>query len=537
MASAKHKNPPAKPKEKYSVQQALTNYYLLIMFTLFPLFFTDAYFNIRHDKYYFFIILTGILVIAEFLIIMTASVDKPPEDSKLEKPKPKHLYEELSFMDWAFIVFLGINVISTLLSANPLDALLGTQGRNNGLVLMAFYTAAYFMITRCFKYFEYIFVALAFGSMIVYALAVLNSFYIDPLGMFTLLTDQQTITDFTSTIGNKNLLSSYICIAMPVMIAMSVITEKTLLRAIYLIATGFGFAALMTADSDSGILGMAVFMIIYLVWFSNSLVRLKRFFLSATVMLLFAKLLRLFSLCFGDKSKGFDKFQEIFVFSGIGWILLAACAVITGILYLIDYKKPNVTISKAVPIALAVVFGLCAVAMIGIMVYFSCIDTETDLGSFERIIRFNDKWGTHRGFMWIRSIWIFGDASFIEKLFGVGPDMFYSAFSPYFDDLSKYGDSSTNAAHNEYLNYLITIGITGLLSYLAIVCGTIKNAVKYAKENPMLIACVSAVICYAVQAVVNLYQPITTPLFFIFIALCEAFVRNAKAEKSAVSTV
>lgn len=182
------------------------------------------------------------------------------------------------------------------------------------------------------------------------------------------------------------------------------------------------------------------------------------------------------------------------------------------------------------PIALAVVFGLCAVAMIEIMVYFSCIDTKTDLGSFERIIRFNDIWGTHRGFMWIRSIWIFGDASFIEKLFGVGPDMFYSAFSPYFDDLSKYGDSSTNAAHNEYLNYLITIGITGLLSYLAIVCGTIKNAVKYAKENPMLIACVSAVICYAVQSVVNLYQPITTPLFFIFIALCEAFVRNAKAE-------
>ena len=77
------------------------------------------------------------------------------------------------------------------------------------------------------------------------------------------------------------------------------------------------------------------------------------------------------------KNKGFDKFQEIFVFSGIGWILLAACAVITGILYLIDYKKPNITISKAVPIALAVVFGLCAVAIIGIMVYFSCIDTKT----------------------------------------------------------------------------------------------------------------------------------------------------------------
>lgn len=533
MASTKHKTPSAKPKEKYSVKQALTNYYLLVMFTLFPLFFTDAYFNIRHDKYYFFIILTGILVVAEFLIIMTASVEKPLEDTKLEKPKPKHLYEEFSFMDWAFIAFLGINIISTLLSANPMDALLGTQGRNNGLLLMTFYTAAYFMITRCFKYFEYIFVALAFGSMIVYALAILNAFYVDPLGMFTQLSDQQTITDFTSTIGNKNLLSSYICIAMPVMIAMSVITEKTLLRAIYLVATGLGFAALMTADSDSGILGMAVFMIIYLIWFSKSVVRLKRFLLSATVMLLFAKLLRLFSLCFNDKSKGFDKFQEIFVYSNIGWILLAVCAVITGLLYLLDYKKPNITLLKAVPIVLTVIFGLCAAVLIGLVIYFSCIDTKTDLGSFERIIRFNDRWGTHRGFMWIRSIWIFGDASFIEKLFGNGPDMFYWAFSPYFDDLSKYGDGSTNAAHNEYLNYLITIGLTGLLAYLAILCGTIKNAVKYAKENPMLIVCVSAVICYAVQAIVNLYQPITTPLFFIFIALCEAFVRNTKAEKSA----
>lgn len=81
------------------------------------------------------------------------------------------------------------------------------------------------MITRCFKYFEYIFVALAFGSMIVYALAILNAFYVDPFGMFPLLNEQQTI-DFTSTIGNKNLLSSYICIAMPVMIAMSLITKR-----------------------------------------------------------------------------------------------------------------------------------------------------------------------------------------------------------------------------------------------------------------------------------------------------------------------
>ena len=128
--------------------------------------------------------------------------------------------------------------------------------------------------------------------------------------------------------------------------------------------------------------------------------------------------------------------------------------------------------------------------------------------------------------MWIRSLWIFGDASFLEKLFGTGPDTFYFAFSPYFSGLIKYGDSSTNAAHNEYLNYLITIGIAGLASYIAVVGGAVTKAVKTARKNPVAIVFASAVICYSVQAVVNISQPITTPLFIIFIALCEAVGRQ-----------
>ncbi len=170
------------------------------------------------------------------------------------------------------------------------------------------------MITRCFKYFEYIFVALAFGSMIVYALAVLNSFYIDPLRD---VSSSHRPTDYYRLHFNnrqqksafKLHLHRYACYDCNVGYHGENLAQSNLSC-----SNRIWLCGLMTADSDSGILGMAVFMIIYLVWFSNSLVRLKRFFLSATVMLLFAKLLRLFSLCFDDKSKGFDKFQEIFVF-------------------------------------------------------------------------------------------------------------------------------------------------------------------------------------------------------------------------------
>lgn len=524
---------------KYTVKEALVNYYLFIMFALFPLFFSNRFFNIRHDKFYFFIILTDALLVAELLIIATYTIDNTAAVNQTKERADKlPLYKTLSFTDWAVLAFLAVCIVSTLLSDHPYEAFFGeslsaaSAGRNSGLLLIIFYVVAYFLITRLFHYFEYVFVAFACGSALVFILAILNSFYIDPFQMFVGLDEHQQII-FTSTIGNINLLSSFICVALPVMITLSVHTQKNSLRALYLVVSGIGFASLMVADSDSGILGLGGFLIIYLIWYSRRIDRLKRYFLAVSVMLIFSKLLRLFSLIMNDRNKGMDTYQSFFVYSNSSYILLAAIGLITIGLYLLDSKKPGITLSKAVPITLTVIFALIAAAVISIVVYFSCIDTKTDLGNLNTLLRFNDKWGTHRGFMWIRSMWIFGDFSFIDKIFGCGPDTFYFAFSPYFEELTKFGDSSTNAAHNEYINYLITVGIAGLAAYLAIVGGAIARAVKTAKQNPLAIVFVSAVICYSVQAVVNISQPITTPLFIIFIALCEAL--SSKRCKTKIS--
>lgn len=535
MSTNKHNNKIQSSQDRYTIRNALVNYYLLLMFTVFPLFvnfyvnisfpfihFDNGYFSIRHDKYYIFLIFTGLALIAEFLLILTYTEKNKKQKTVESKNDPLN---DISFTDWAVIAFLVSCIISTLLSSHFDASVWGTSGRNNGLLLMIFYVGAYFLITRFFRYKEYVLICLAAASGIVYLLSILNSFYIDPLGMYNKFTDQETIDTFTSTIGNKNLLSSYICVTLPVFITMSVHTKKLVNRIVYLAASAIGFMSLMTADSDSGILGFGAFLVIYFIYYSRKIARLKKYFLSLAIMLVSAKVLRLFSYLMDDKSKGFDQFQEIFVFSNIGYILIAITIAITILLYFIDYKKPDIILTKAVPITLAILLAVAVIAIIGIVVYFSYFDTTTNLGSLERTLRFNDKWGTHRGYMWIRSLWIFGDASFFDKLFGTGPDTFYFAFSPYFSGLIKYGDSSTNAAHNEYLNYLITIGIAGLASYLAVIGGAVTRAVKTACKNPVAIVFASAVICYSVQAVVNISQPITTPLFIIFIALCEAVGR------------
>ncbi|MCH5296517.1 MAG: O-antigen ligase family protein [Ruminococcus sp.] len=518
-------------KNNLSVKETLVNYYLVLMFSVFPLFFTDEYFNIRHDKYGFFLGLSAVLIVSVGgILIYTKTVEnKSPSDEIQTQSK---IGQGFSIPDYAMIAFLIFSAVSTVLSSHMEDALFGTAGRNNGLVLLVFYVGIYFVITRFLNYREYIFIALAVGASAVFLLAVLNYFYIDPLGMFARLTDTRTITDFTSTIGNKNLMSSYICIILPVLIALSVLSENGNLRILYLAASGFGFMALMTSDSDSGILGLGVFGIIYFIWFVRNIERLKRYFLTATTMLAFGKLLRLISFIMNDHSKGMDQFQEFFVYSNYGYILIAICALITVLLYILDHKKPNIVLTKAVPIAITIIFAVVITGLISVMVYFSVFDTTTDLGSLETLIRFNDKWGTHRGYMWIRSMRHFGNESFIEKLFGAGPDNFYYAFSPYFQGLMQYGDGSTNAAHNEYINYLITHGIIGTVAYLTALGSIIVRAVKSAKQNPMTVICIAAVICYAVQAVVNIAQPITTPLFIIFLAMSEAFSRQTLPIKS-----
>ena len=521
-----------KIKETYNVNNALLNYYLALMFTLFPLFYSNAYFNIRHDKYYLFIGLTAITIVVELFLsyFNTLERDKkntsPPEQLTAETT----WYKKLSFPDWAMLALLFSSLVSTIFSAYINDALLGTAGRNNGFFLIAFYVFIYFIISRFFYFKEYILVALAGGCTVVFILAVFNWHYFDPLGMFDNISNQKTIQNFISTIGNKNMMSSFICITLPVLVTMSVHTEKKLYRAIYLCSSGLGFMALMLADSDSGIVGIGAFLVIYFIWYSRRITRLKRYLLAITVMLVCAKLLNIFTFIFtllNFKTKDMGNFQEFFVYSNISYALILIFALFTAILYFIDYKKPEIVLSKAIPVVLSSVVGLCAIGVIASMIYFSCIDTKTNLGNLS-ILRMNDKWGTHRGFMWIRSFEIFGDLSIFKKLFGTGPDTFYHAFSPYFEDLKKYGDSSTNAAHNEYINYLITIGITGLCAYLALVGGVIARAIKKAKENPLLIVFVSAVICYSVQAVVNISQPITTPLFIIFIALTEAVAKRTE---------
>lgn len=510
-----------KPINNYTVANSLTNYYLVIMFSFFPLFLTEQYAHARTDKYWFYLIATTVFVVSVgFCMFISRSEMKR---TGITSP----LFLPLSVTDIFMLCYIGAAVISTLLSDHTEEAFLGTGGRNNGLLLLLMYTLMYFILTRNYAQKNYVFIFYLVVSSAVALLTVLNFFYIDPLGMLDGY-DEATILDFGSTIGNKNIIAAFMCIFLPIAVMMFVVKKELYIRVIAAVSIAFAYMGLLCADSTSDILGLMVILPVMAVFSARSFDYLKRYLLALTILFLSGKLLWVFALIIGDHNKGFEFMQEFLIYHPAMFAPFVLCGLGFLLMFMIGKNGEPRYPAKAVQIILISLFSFGIIALLGLFLYFSFYDLETDIGDFEKLLRFDDYWGTHRGFMWRVSFEEFGKFTPLQKLFGAGPDTAYYVLEPHFEELlDRFGDASTDCAHNEFINYLLTQGIVGLTAYLGVMGSVIVRGIKNAKENPMVLVFISAIICYLAQSVVNLYNPIVTPTLFIFLSLAEATNRSS----------
>ena len=332
----------SKKKKKTKKQQGISwklglQIYLLLMFTVFPVFCTDGFFNIRHDRYNLFLFLSlGAVGIVCLLWLMQENTQKNSYAQRMAETGGKPWHLRLSLADWGMIGFLLCCIGSTVLSDYPRDALWGTAGRNNGLLLMAVYVTVYFAVSRCGEYRGFLFLALAITTGFVSLVAVMNFFCLDPLKMLEPLGDRDKLR-FFSTIGNKNLLSAFLCITVPAVVTWFVHSRDKVTDWLYLLSAALGFAAMMAADSDSGFLGIGVFGAVSLIWYARDPGKLKRFLLSLTLMLLAARLLSWIP----GENKGMGALQSFFVRSAGGLILLGLLAAQTVLLYVLHHRMPR----------------------------------------------------------------------------------------------------------------------------------------------------------------------------------------------------
>lgn len=490
-----------------------------LMVSLFPLFLTNRYFNIRHDKLYLFYILSGLLAIGVTAVFIL--FDNRTEEEKLNS---KIRLKDFSVTDWAVGAFVFSSVISTLFSDYPVASLTGSSGRNNGLILILLYALVYLIISRIYKENKTVPMLACVVSAIVSIIAILQQFYWDPLNLYAGLGGSQ-IGKFISTLGNRNILSAYLCIMLPLSFMMFIYGKKPYDLAISGFTTVITFAGVICCNSDSSILGTGVFLIFCIIFFIRNIEKTSRIFFLLGAMLAGCKAVRIFSFIMDDYSMKFSKIQSFFVFGNTYIAIVVSFAIAIALLFL-ALKYPKYQNSRKVQYFAIAFFALAVISVLALIIYYSAFDTKTKLTGIMAFLRFDDNWGTHRGFMWTRTFYIFIKVNIFQKIFGMGPDTFEKAMDifGYNNELMKYKNEITNCAHNVYLNYLITLGFAGAISYITAIVSVLVRAVRRAAQNKYAMIFAGSVLCYSVQSVVNIDQPITTPLFILMIAILESNV-------------
>ena len=508
------------------ITSTLMTIYVLFYLCVFPLATHDKYFDIlkfRFQLYWIPTLIYGIVfLVLGILYLITDKRDNGGAfTAKLkENLKWNVLKTKLTKTDICFIALIFIMTLSVLFADYQYEALWGSRGRFNGLVLWLMFFIAYWLVTRFYHFKKWHLYAYLIAACLPEIWGMTDFFLLDLFG-FHEGVDSQYIYSFVSSVGNINTYTNMVALHLGVSVTMFVLSKyriETLVSWIVLLVASF---AIVMGMSDNGLLAVAtIFAILpFVSWTSRQ--NICHYFIAlstfATSSVITAYLTTKHStmakrgvsiLIMAGKAKIF------LVLTIFLWIFIAAEC------WRLRTKKYELE-DKGVRCVKKLWTLLLVTGMVGaliILVYVN-IGKYTEIWKpYQNVLVFNDAWGNGRGIIWRFALEFFTQkSSILDKLIGNGPDTFYIITMDYFKKAMKAaGDVYYDSVHNEYLEYLVTIGILGVIAYIATLTASLRQMFGKSKDG-YAIACGIAVLAYAVQAVVNIAIPITTPILMMLL--------------------
>ena len=472
--------------EIFQMSDLLTTLFLLYMFVVFPLVMHDGYKDITLTKYNLFQygvagygILMSVLLLFQFTDSLSYSQNKKLKYMK--KPgKAKLLASDI----WMGLFFLS-SVLAWILSDEKKTAFTGEMGRRCGLAFLILVAVLYVCMGSGYRLKPFVLPVFSIVSGAAFLMSILQHLEKDVFYLRAAIrSDLRPI--FISTFGNINIFASFVCIAVALSAGAYLVEEKRWRKLLYGLVLLLGGAAMIAANSDSTYFGVGVTLVLLL--FSAIYNGFFCRFVESVTLLLY----------------GYTGMAYLTAGTGRGYNTLS------GFARLVD--------CRGVLVLICVV--LCALA-VGVFLIGRKQEWE--------IFVFNDDWGNYRGYVWRRLCRIYQDFPFVNKLFGNGNESIYALMSAnYQEEMLAVTGTVYDSAHNEYLQYLVTMGLFGLVSYLGLLISSIGNCLKGMKEDKSFLPVAACIIAYAAQAFFNVEQPVTTPFLFVFLALAAGMRRRIK---------
>lgn len=509
----------------YNLTENSTSLYIIIMVLVFPLFFRNDYFNILESKTLIFTVATWSYLILFIVLLWLESVFRAESERKLRVRK-KNVSNKASEVrrkwlkqDLFFIVFIVAIVVSTLCSGDIVNAWYSPNCKLFGTRILLLCCGLYLCVSKGYVINKAVQISFAAGIGIVYVLSVLNRYGIDPLQMQSRLIDKQKVI-YISTIGNVNILAGFICIFLPLLIGVFIYSDKLSEKCISIFLIYVGVMAGVSTNSDSFLLGFGVCMIFFM-WScmtsKEKVIKYLQICIIATCSMV--------TLVLANKICSYEyvwrSLQET-VINRIPWVMiLIALIIATVVLAKIDLKVDWINVRRAVFLLI-----ICGLTIFAIYVIKVNVAGDTNVN---KLLIFNEKWGTNRGFVWVHTCELFRELPMFNQLFGIGPGKFDVFFESYNEVRAANGLPDFVDPHSEYLYYLVSTGVVGLIGYVGMVVSALVKCLKEKKDSTIIIAAI-LLACLA-QGTVNNPLVFTTPYLFIFLAMSRyEFKNNNKTE-------
>lgn len=144
-------------------------------------------------------------------------------------------------------------------------------------------------------------------------------------------------------------------------------------------------------------------------------------------------------------------------------------------------------------------------------------------------LKIDDAWGSHRGYVWMRSLSIYSEFPLGNKLFGCGANtLSYLLNEQYGQEMITLFRAKFIDAHNEYLQSLLTTGIVGTVGYFGMILFPAVQSVRRIRDNENALFVVAGTAAFLAQAFVNNTQVVTLSFVFIQTGIFLSVIRKKK---------
>lgn len=506
-----------------------------IILVVFPLYYENYYFNILKAKYKFYwITVLAMIVVCILLGVVFLFVDRLEYNgmntkkfiSRLRTNTLKNQPVEYKALT-AFWIFAAL---STALSDYKFESFWGNEGRFSGLFLITLYVLSVYFIGKLGRFKKWHLDLFLISGIFVCLFGITDYFQMDILGWKNNVAQEQG-DFFTSFLGNVNTYTAYVAMLMGTSCGLFV-AEKNIFRCVwYYVVLLISFFAIIMGQSDNAYLALgALFIFLPFVLFRSRRGVMQYIILLASFMSTI-RIIADINIKMADKVISLHGiFDYMAGYEKLGVILI----MLWGSVVVLFASSRAVTLKKndRIGVWLRIIWlfiVLSAAVLIAYVLYDANFgDNPERYAALSRYLIFNDNWGSNRGYCWRIGLESYMKQPMIHKLFGFGPDTFGLLTWDFREETIALQGVFYENAHNEYLQYLVTMGPFAVIAYLLFVGGGLVRMLRIYEERPFILAPIAAVLCYNTQNIVNINLPIATPVMWTLLAVGLALSREAE---------